>query len=112
MATWIRAFCYTGLRVGLYPSVKGLLGADSGALSWKIASGATTGALAAMLGSPVDLVTETDVRCEQLVAARIRAAFPEHALIGEESAEDAGGTGSVELPGNTVFWWVGCVLNL
>ena len=39
----------------------------------------------------VDLVTETDVRCEQLVAARIRAAFPDHALIGEESAEGEGG---------------------
>lgn len=33
-----------------------------------------------------DLVTETDQRCEELVIGLIRRSFPEHVIIGEESA--------------------------
>ncbi|KAL6762632.1 hypothetical protein V8C86DRAFT_2470494 [Haematococcus lacustris] len=38
-----------------------------------------------------DLVTETDVQCEQLVLAHIRAAFPTHQFIGEEQTAANGG---------------------
>jgi len=57
-ATWLRAGAYTGLRVGLYPTVKPLLAAAGGGdgLGTKVASGACTGALAAAVASPVDLV--------------------------------------------------------
>ncbi|CAL1131349.1 unnamed protein product [Cladocopium goreaui] len=54
VATWLRALTQTGLRVGLYPRIKGLYGRDG--LLTKIASGATTGALGAFLANPVDLV--------------------------------------------------------
>jgi len=57
VATWMRAFSYTGLRVGLYPEVKRVY-AQAGigeGLSAKIASGATTGALGSAIASPVDL---------------------------------------------------------
>nr|XP_057916370.1 inositol monophosphatase 1-like [Doryrhamphus excisus] len=35
--------------------------------------------------SPVDLVTETDQRVEQLIISSIKAKFPTHSFIGEES---------------------------
>jgi myo-inositol-1(or 4)-monophosphatase len=35
-----------------------------------------------------NVVTETDVRVEREVAALLRSAFPEHALLGEETASD------------------------
>ena len=38
----------------------------------------------------VDLVTEADAASEQLIAARLRAAFPDHDLLGEEGARGAG----------------------
>eukprot|EP00967_Tisochrysis_lutea_P026185 scaffold30254_cov22-Tisochrysis_lutea.AAC.1 len=37
-----------------------------------------------------DLVTETDVKSEEVVFSRLRAAFPTHVLIGEESSVSAG----------------------
>ncbi|KAF5840285.1 L-galactose-1-phosphate phosphatase [Dunaliella salina] len=37
-----------------------------------------------------DLVTETDVKSEELVFSRIRTAFPSHVLIGEESSVSSG----------------------
>ncbi len=37
----------------------------------------------------VDLVTDADRASEALIAARIRAAFPEHRLFGEEGTRDA-----------------------
>ena len=40
--------------------------------------------------SAVDLVTETDVASEKLIFGRLSAAFPGFALIGEESASEAG----------------------
>eukprot|EP00913_Durusdinium_trenchii_P009515 g8943.t1 len=46
VATWMRAFTQTGLRVGLYPRVKAFYG-DTGGLATKLASGASTGALGA-----------------------------------------------------------------
>jgi len=41
----------------------------------------------------VDLVTETDQKCEELVMSIIRHAYPEHVIIGEESS----GTGKYTL---------------
>ena len=57
-ATWIRAFGFTGLRVGLYPTVKALLSGDdaNASLSAKVAAGATTGAVGSSIASPVDLI--------------------------------------------------------
>ena len=37
-----------------------------------------------------DLVTESDVACERLLVARIRDAFPRHAIEAEEEVRDAG----------------------
>ncbi|CAE7244425.1 PUMP1 [Symbiodinium natans] len=59
VATWMRAFTQTGLRLGLYPSIKRLyqsagLGDDN--LAVKICSGATTGSLGAAIANPVDLI--------------------------------------------------------
>ncbi|KAI8466511.1 MAG: 3.1.2 inositol monophosphatase [Monoraphidium minutum] len=42
-------------------------------------------------GSHVDLVTETDKKCEEVIRARLLAAFPAHRFIGEEEAAEAGG---------------------
>lgn len=39
---------------------------------------------------PLDLVTEMDRRSEALIIERIRALFPEHSLLAEESGADAG----------------------
>jgi solute carrier family 25 uncoupling protein 8/9 len=59
-ATWCRAFGFTGLRVGLYPCVRDLLGASStdtkpASLAAKVAAGAATGALGSAVANPVDL---------------------------------------------------------
>lgn len=43
-------------------------------------------------GSAVDLVTETDKACEELIFGRLRAAYPTHELVGEEGVA-AGGAG-------------------
>jgi myo-inositol-1(or 4)-monophosphatase len=36
-----------------------------------------------------DIVTETDVECEQLIVTHLRAAFPDHAVTSEEAGADA-----------------------
>lgn len=41
---------------------------------------------------PVDLVTEADAAAEALIARRLRAAYPDHQLLGEEGARSAGDT--------------------
>lgn len=38
---------------------------------------------------PRDLVTETDVACEQLIVTHLRTVFPDHAVTAEESGADA-----------------------
>ena len=55
-ATWVRSFCVTGLRVGLYPTVKAAVGGDDGSLLSKLTAGATTGALSSALANPIDMV--------------------------------------------------------
>lgn len=40
--------------------------------------------------SDIDLVTEYDRRTEALIVERIREAFPEHSIVGEEGASHAG----------------------
>lgn len=39
----------------------------------------------------VDLVTEADTASEQLIASRLRAAWPEHDIVGEEGTRDTHG---------------------
>jgi len=41
----------------------------------------------------IDLVTEMDVASEKLVLDAIRARYPDHAILAEESGDHAGGTG-------------------
>ena len=52
-ATWARGFGFTGLRVGLYPTVKRLFSGDDDepSLSAKIAAGATTGAIGSSIAA-------------------------------------------------------------
>jgi len=53
----------------------------------------------------VDLVTDADQAAEALIASRIRAAFPDHRLIGEEGARGVGaGRPSETAP--SPFGWV------
>ena len=42
------------------------------------------------LKTPTDLVTRADHEAEALIAAQIRARFPEHGILGEEAAAKAG----------------------
>ena len=57
-ATWARAYASTGVRIGLYPTVKRMLGASDGnaSLPRQLAAGALTGCIGAALASPTDLV--------------------------------------------------------
>ena len=58
--TWVRSFCVTGLRVGLYPTVRSTVcGYDAGnapSLAAKLSAGAATGALSSALANPIDMV--------------------------------------------------------
>lgn len=60
--TWARSFCFTGLRVGLYPSTRDLVAqvrgepAGSTSVAVKVLAGATTGAIGSAIANPVDLV--------------------------------------------------------
>jgi myo-inositol-1(or 4)-monophosphatase len=38
----------------------------------------------------IDLVTEVDSRCEELIVGRLRKAFPEHSFLAEENVYDSG----------------------
>ena len=56
-ATWLRSFGVTGLRVGLYPSVRNSIGGDSTeAVGRKAAAGMMTGAISAAVANPIDMV--------------------------------------------------------
>lgn len=58
VATWMRGFSQTGLRIGLYPTMKRLYtreGSGDG-LAVKIGAGATTGAIGSAIANPIDLV--------------------------------------------------------
>ena len=57
-ATWARGFGFTGLRVGLYPTVKRLFSGEDKepSLTAKIAAGATTGAIGSSIANPVDMI--------------------------------------------------------
>ena len=57
-ATWVRAFGVTGVRVGLYPSVRRLVNRDEESTSFvgKAGAGMLTGALSAMACNPIDMV--------------------------------------------------------
>jgi len=43
--------------------------------------------------SPLDWVTEYDKASEELIVRRLRAAFPDHDLVGEEGTDTGGGRG-------------------
>lgn len=51
---------------------------------------------------PTDLVTRADRESEQLIAARIRERFPDHALLAEEGTTRPGGSGA----GGSARWLV------
>ena len=71
-ATWVRAYFVTGLRVGLYPTVRGLLGStgeNSGVLG-KAAAGMATGALSASLAYYDGYRTEVLVSAQCVQAQR------------------------------------------
>ena len=57
-ATWVRSFCVTGLRVGLYGPVKRVVSGDAPTTSFatKFAVGGATGALSSALANPIDMV--------------------------------------------------------
>ncbi len=52
-------------------------------------------------GAAIDLVTEYDGRAERLVVERLRAAFPDHAIVGEEGTR-IGGRGDAD----ELVWYV------
>lgn len=61
VATNIRAFTYTGFRIGLYPTVRNTLSSNTDAsapipLTTKLGAGAITGAISAAIFCPVDVV--------------------------------------------------------
>jgi myo-inositol-1(or 4)-monophosphatase len=39
----------------------------------------------------IDLITAYDLRCEELIRKRLAAAFPDHAIVGEEGEDQGGG---------------------
>ncbi|MGH6689917.1 MAG: inositol monophosphatase family protein [Gammaproteobacteria bacterium] len=47
----------------------------------------------AFKGAPTNLVTEMDARAEELILGRLRAAFPDDAILAEESGAAAGPSG-------------------
>ncbi|MDQ3044337.1 MAG: inositol monophosphatase, partial [Chloroflexota bacterium] len=49
----------------------------------------------------IDLVTDVDRAAEDLIAERLRAAFPDHQLVGEEGARGATGTSNA-----SAYRWV------
>ena len=59
IAAWCREAVYGSLKLGLYPSIRDVLGgqqAEQSSLLVKIVSSALTGAIAQALSSPLDLV--------------------------------------------------------
>lgn len=46
-------------------------------------------------GSATDLVTDTDKKAEELILAKIKAAFPSHKFIGEEGSAAQGFTSAL-----------------
>ncbi len=58
------------------------------------AAGGSSGDVAIKVGNSADLQTEVDRRCEDIVVAHLRRAFPQHAFVGEE-ATSSGSPGSV-----------------
>lgn len=49
--------------------------------------------------SQVDLVTEVDQRCEELISSNLHRTFPEHQILGEEGGAQAS-------PSNSPYKWV------
>lgn len=60
VATWVRDFTYTAARLGLYPTIRAFYAGQDpagAAQLWRqLLAGASTGAIASVLFSPVDLV--------------------------------------------------------
>lgn len=57
VATWVRAFSVTGVRVGLYPSVRKMVGGEgSTSFAGKAGAGMLTGAMSAAMANPIDMV--------------------------------------------------------
>ena len=46
--------------------------------------------MAVIVKSGIDLVTETDRKCEDIILGMLRTAFPDHCFVGEESTFETG----------------------
>lgn len=87
VATWMRGFSQTGLRIGLYPTVKRFYQREGSGdtLLVKLGAGATTGAVGSALANPIDLVrvklqSEAGVVAAGVYTTGLRAGFvPSHA---------------------------------
>jgi len=53
--------------------------------------------------SAVDLLTEHDQAAEALIAGRLRTAFPNHRLIGEEGSQNGGPSSGIDSP---YVWYI------
>ncbi len=54
--------------------------------------------LAVIVKTGIDLVTETDQKCEKIILKLLQDAFPDHRFVGEESTFAAGDAESVRGP--------------
>jgi myo-inositol-1(or 4)-monophosphatase len=52
----------------------------------------------------IELVTQADVRCQQIIVSRIKEAYPDHGFIAEEGAD--GGIFKQTPRGSERVWWV------
>ena len=66
-------------------------------------------AIAATKADAADLVTEVDVRCNEVIKASVAAAFPAHAFLGEEDVAPGSAAAAASLTaalGQAQFLWV------
>jgi len=61
---------------------------EAGKLIYDAHAARASGSIEVSVKAGVDLVTEVDKASEALIAARLKAAFPKHAFIGEETSAD------------------------
>ena len=68
----------------------------------------TMGAAPAEKGGKSDLVTASDLECQAAIAAAVRAAFPSHALLGEEDvpAGAAAAAAAIARVAEAPFLWI------
>src|SRR5262245_14436832 len=76
------------------PSLEGRVAIDAARAAGQLLRDARTGTRhISYKGAPTNLVTEMDARAEALVLDRLRGAFPDDAVLAEESGARAGTSG-------------------